>query len=382
MFRWFIITIVVLMLGGCLIPATYSSYYLPIYPDLDRLANPWLASYGKGSAPKSTLRFKFSNGCFMQLSAFSSDSDFILSWGLERYGKSDDVCNYVIGKEDISIQTVKTGQYLGPKSVHRIFNLVSKPKMNFKFGMQAYSSYFSEIPPEQQTYTVAIPLRLKVDKNIPKSISIKLPDINIGEQQFAIPLLHLKKVETGGNIKAYVPDNPYPMTGIESITSYGRGINHHRTTGTLAIFIAGVTMWHEEKGELRFASSFSGRDDVETSEIISPEISGEIFIKIMSGKGITFTDSRVIWLTEEGNEIVQQIDTKQISLVAYRTSLADVTRFPNTDDGPHFIIPLPNFHPERVSVTLPSLETNGNKWPLKSIDFEYKSSGVGFATWP
>lgn len=377
----------ILMLGGCAIPTAHGPYYLPVYPDMDSPDSPWLPYFG--STVQSRLRFRFSEHCYMQLQAIPSNPDLILSWDLERPESLDprkrpaghiDPCNYRVGNEEVSIEDIKTGRHRAPESVHRIFYL--PPKLDFRSGMQPYSSYFSDTPPEQQTYTTAIRLRLDVDKNIPDSVSVKLPDILIGNQRFSIPMLTLKKIETGGNIKAYVPVNAQPMTNAESITRFAMSTTHHRTGGAMGMFHAGATLWHEEKGAFRVASSLSGRDDVKTSTMITPGISGDIFIQVMSGKGMALADSRATWVTEDGKEIVQHIDQYMMGLVAYRTRLADVMRFTDKDFGARFILLFPDFQPERAKLTLPRLDAVGKTLPIKPIDFEYKSGGVGFVAWP
>jgi len=372
---------VAIVLGGCVVPTTYGPYYRPVYPDMNSPGSPWLPYFG--SAVQSRLRFKFGNRCYMQLQALPSDPDFLLSWSLETYegkeGKGSG-CDFVVGNEPLSLE-VGAKERHEADAVYRIFTGPVKPKMDFSEGVQPYSSRVSEVPSGQQTYTVSIPLRLDFKETIPASISIVLPEIQVGNHQAKLPLLTLKRVETGGNIKAYIPASVLPMTTTESIVSYGMGTGYHRTTGSMAVFYAGAALWYDDP-VIRVASSFSGRDDVKTSTMIIPGIRGEILIKVLSGKGIAFPDSRVTWITEDGEKIVQHIDSGQLGLAAYRTTLTDVGRFQESGSAPRFIALFAGLRPERARITLPRLEVMGKTWPIKPIDFEYSAGGIGFLAWP
>jgi hypothetical protein len=384
MFGRISIVFVLGLLGGCAIPTAHGPYYHPIYPEMNSPDSPWLPYFG--SVVQSRLRFKLSEHCFMQLQAMPSDSDLILSWFLDRPERVDsdsgrkDLCNYVVGNEELLLEDSKTVSQRRPASVHRIFFL--SPELDFSAGMRPYSSSFYEIPAEQQTYTIAIRVRLDVDRKIPSLVSIKLPDILIANQRMPIPVLNLKMVETGGNIKAYVPVNQLPITNAESITAFAMNTTWHATSGSMGMFHAGATLWHEEKGIFRVASSISGRDDVKTSTMIKPGISGVILIQVMSGKPIAFSESRATWIAADGKETVQHIDERKLELVAYRTKLTDVGRFAEMDFGPRFFLVFPDFQPERARLTLPRLEAVGKIRSIKPIDFEYKPGGVGFAPWP
>lgn len=380
-FRIVILAIIV-MLGGCAVPVSHGPYYHPIYPDMDSPDSPWLPYFG--STVQSRLRFKFNESCYMQLQASPVDQDFILGWHFERYGKNNEACHFAIGHEALTIEDLKTGSISKPESIHRIFLAPGsiKPKMDFMSGMAPYSADFSKIPAELQTYTVSIPLQLDVVEKIPASVRIRLPDILIGDQRMSIPILTLKKVETGGNIQAYVPVSALPLTNADAIVSFGMNSSWSRTSGSMAMFFAGATLWHEERGVFRIASSFNGRDDVKTSTMIKPHIRGEILIQVMSGKGVQLSASQASWMTEDGKETRQDLNKNNFGLAAYKTSLSDVSIFEEKDFGPHFIGLLSNTRPERARIKLPTIEVNGKIRPIKPIDFEYKPGGIGFAPWP
>lgn len=318
----------------------------------------------------------------MEVQAIPADSDLLLSWDLETYGTNRDACNYVIGNAPLSIEDAKTGKRHGPEAVYRIFSAPFRPELDFGSGMQSFSPAFAKLPAGQQTYTVAIPLRLNFDEKIPAAISIKLPDILVGKDQVSLPVLNLKKVETGGNIKAYVPAAPLPMTNVESITGFGMSANYHRTRGAMAVFHAGASLWYDKRGEIRVASSFSGRDDVKTSKTITPQIWGDVLINLVAGKGIRLADSRVVWITAEGKKIIQQVDPNKLGLAAYRTRLTDTVRLSDETLGPRFIARFPDFHPERLTLSLPRLEVNGHVYPIKPVEFAYKPGGLGLIAWP
>lgn len=381
----FALFLAILAVGACAIPSGHGPYYRPIYTDLNAPGNrmkAWTVAPGKSSGPQNRLRFKVDQSCIVELSSIvADDSDFLFSWRLERWGeKLDDRCRYRVSDDGILIEDVERGFRHVSHTVHRIFN-GSKPNLSFEAGMAAHAPLFSEIPVEQRTYTVSIPFRLNVNGKIPESISLQLPDIKLGTRLIKTPLLTLNKVDTGGNIRAYVPVNVLPLANADAIRFFGMPAHYYSTSGSFASFHPGVAMWYEEKGEIRLASSFSGRDDINDS-LIKPGIWGEILIQVMSGSGIAFPDQKVIWRRDKGELIFQYIDSSRLALTSYTTRPNDVLAYSINDKDVHFIALLPRFRPALARVTLPKMEINGNAWPVRSIDFEFQTGGIGLTAWP
>ncbi len=115
---------------------------------------------------------------------------------------------------------------------------------------------------------------------------------------------------------------------------------------------------------------------------------GRIYVEVFSDEAIRLTDGRVAWnVPDDKQDELVHMDNSKWELRMYTT--ADLSerldhcsdyRKPNktfNDWSATFLMVIPNYQPKRLRLTLPPTNVNGIYWPVRQIDFEYKSGGVG-----
>jgi hypothetical protein len=380
---WF--SLVALVLGGCVLPAPHGPYYQPIYPDMDesRPGSGWLPSSGKAGGSSNRLRIGLGMPCHMEISALSDTSNFLLSWRFERRITPNRECVYQVGPQPLVLEDIDAGRQYNVTSVRRIFP-VTKPTLKLSHDESIEVPDLVNLPVQQRTYTISLPLKHEFKGKLPEAVAVQLPEVRVGDVSIQPPVLNLKKFESGGNVRAYLPVDALPLTNTNAIRDFGMRADAFSTRGSLASFNPGVSLWYEKNGLVRIATSFSGRDDPSPPFWVNPFIWGEIHIQVLSDSRISLPNPRVQW--SQGPEVRDkatiQIDPSRWQLTMYATTPNDELQFHGGPHDTHFIATLPTAQPRHVRAILPSLSNASQTWPIKPIQFEYRDGGLGVSVWP
>ncbi len=380
------VPLVALVLGGCVLPAPHGPYYLPIYPDMDesKPGSGWLPSSGKAGGSSNRLRIGLGMPCHMEISALSDTSNFLLSWRFERRITPNRECVYEVGPQPLVLEDIDTGRQYAVTSVRRIFVSVTKPELILSHDLSPEIPAMRDLAADQRTYTVSLPLRHEFKGKLPEVVTVQLPEIKVGDVSIQLPALNLKKVESGGNIRAYLPVDAMPLTNTDAIRDFGMRADSFSTRGSFASFNPGVSLWYGKKGLVRIATSFSGRDDPSPPFWVNPFIWGEIHIQVLSDSRIRLLNPHVQWNQGPGadDRAMIQIDPSRWRLTMYATTPNDALQFKGGPHDTHFIATLPAVQPRHVRAILPALSDASHAWPIQPIHFEYRDGGMGVSVWP
>lgn len=376
-----------LMLGACAMPVFQGPYYHPTYivQSGAEAVSAWLPSAGKNGASPHRIRIGLDSANFVELSATADEENFLLAW---RYSCGVRRCDVKVANQPLLLEDLSTGKQFSVETVRRIFS-ASKPVIDPSRGLATSISGFSEVPVDQQRYTISIPLRHEFDGPLPERLSIQLPPIRLGQESVLLPLLELQKRETGGKIRGYVPSTHHGLSRTAAFSDFAGAATSISTTGSFASFISASYPWFERDGEVRLAASFFGRDDPSPPFWSKPFVMGEVKVLVLSGKALLLDGGTASWLLPGSRQAVEvpiKMGSRNGNLTMYTTRLDDRAEFRFSDgslvDEQLYLAVIAKFQPKKVRITFPEFRMDGKILRPHPIEFEYRQGGVGVAVWP
>lgn len=365
-----------LLLSACAVPVAYGPYYEPVYPETSRYA--WVPRDMEGAGPPASLRMR-SGSCFMRLRASADAENFTLSWTQEEPGNS---CRIEVQGNSLEIVDPDTGRRRVVRSFRRVFT-GSGPGLDINQAVDPASitSGFAAVPAAEQRYTLSLTLARRFNGPLPDTARIQLPDMAIGDRVITPPPLQLLRHRNALQQRDdYLPDVGQKVAESTILSDFSGG-----SSGP-------VVIWHEEDSLVRFAASFAGTPDSydgNTRNKDIPEISGRLYVEVPGDSPVRLMDERVAWLVPgDTQQVLVPVGRSSWRLEMYTTAdlserldhLPDYWQPGKTfrDHLRDFVVVIPGYQPVRFSLTLPQVTASGHEWPVRPVEFEYRTGGVGF----
>ena len=390
-----IVVAIALTLNACAIPTIQGPYYHPNYPELvshPELVGPrgggaWLPSSGKSGAPPYRIRVGHSATHFMEVSVTADEENFLLAW---RFNCGVQRCNKQVENRPILVEDLDSGKQVPVETVRLIFLDPARPQVDLMKGLAASIPAFAEVRADQQRYTITIPLQHEFDGPLPERVRIQLPPITVGEQSIPLPPLVLLKQETGSKIRGYAPASFQALSRTAAFSNFAGAFMATSTSGTFGSFTSGSYPWFERKGEIILSASFMGRDDVAPNLWEKPFIMGEVKVLVLSGSSLKLEGDSVAWQQTPDEKQAVKVPIRASghagNLSMYTTKLNDKTTLRHPDGSvvsqQLWLAVIPKLQPKKVRITFPEVALEGKPLPLKPIEFEYRTGGIGMAVWP
>lgn len=376
MFKAISISVVCLLLSSCIIPVPHGSYYKPIYPEKPKEA--WVSRSMDGVGPPENLRIR-SGSCYMGLRAIADEGSFVLSWAHEELS-----CKINVHGKSIEFEDLDSNRHWDVSIFRRVFRTVPpRFDINQAVDLAAIIPGFAATPESEQKYTLSIYLSRKFQGPLPDSTRIQLPNIVIGDQTIEIPVLQLyRHNELLSPKDSYLPDRGQKVAESTLRSEFGEFLPKS------------VVVWHEKDSLLRLAASFAGTPDSFDYDTYAKikgvsEIFGTIYVEVLAGEPVRLTDERVSLRVPDDKQdhfvpvynsrwIMQMYTTTDIS--ERLEQLSDYWHYEDVfdDSNRNFVIVIPDYQPNKLSVVLPPVTANGVEWPVQPIVFERRLGGVGF----
>lgn len=373
---------------ACAVPVANGPFYQPLAP-LHVGADgkgAWLAPSGKSGRPDDRLRVGLDSTNFMEISATADEDNFLLSF---RFSCGLKACKLKMGEDPIVITDLETNQTYSLQTVRRIFGF-SKPKVALEKGLVSQIAGFKNLPPEQQRYTVSLPVRLEYPGVLPDKVTLQLPPMNLGYDTLSLPPLVLSRAVPGKSMSAYVPQ---VFSKLSRTQAYSRFVGSPVTSsshGTFGAYFPAVYQWHEVPGRIAVAAEFMGRDDDAWKSVGKPFIGGDIRVLVLSGEKLTLSHPSVLWSQAGSPNDTQEVPISNArhegNLSMYTTKLGDQTEWTlssgQVPDNPHFLAVQEKLASRHVRITMPPIWLGGEPLPSQPIEFKYVSGSIGLGIWP
>ena len=364
-------------LASCAVPVSYGPYYHPVYPEKSQYV--WIKRDIDGAGPPAELRMQ-RQGCFMGLRANADEENFTFSWSQQELGEANK-CRIHVDSQPVVLEDLDTGSRRDISTFRRVFRGFG-PALDLDrlVNLDSVIAGFAAVPISERRYTLSISLERKFEGSLPETCRIQLPDISLAGRVMKLPPLRLNRhPNLSSSRDDYLPDTGRKVQDATALAEFGGPL------GPLVI-------WHAEASKLRLGSAFWGTPDSYDGNVRNKNVSeiwGRIFVEILGDEPIHLEKGGVTWYVP-GDSVQQFIPVSHSkwALEMYTTAnisehLAHFTDYWQQnkifkDATREFVVVIPGYQPKQFRVTLPPVDVNGHAWPIRPIDFEYKSGGVGF----
>lgn len=357
-----------------LLSACYGPYYHPVFPENNTTS--FSIGCGPGEGPPDRLGMEI-DGCYASLSTRADEGNLwvLLDWeGVSLYGKE---CALEFYPEPLVIEDLDTGSRKEIKIFRRKCMYDVSLDIDQPVDLLSHIPGFAAVPPSERRYTMAISLKRKFKGPLPETSRIQLPDISVGSRIIKPPPLELIR----HNVILSDYYDYIPVSWTEEVTSETSVSGAFGSIGSTPVYV-----WHEESSLLRLAVLSRGYpyifDNYGRPNKDFQQISATIFVEVFGDEVVHLKDRQVAWHVP-GDRQGHSLSVKNNAwyLLTYTTShLSEHLRhLPLYYDHDHKNGPLqsyhnyrgviPDFHPKKFRLTLPSAKMNGVDWPIPPIDF-------------
>lgn len=381
---WFLL----LALSACASPVAPGPYYQPssARQGVEKDAQVWFPEAGKHGEPPYRIRIGHAPAQYLELSATVDEDNFLLAW---RFSCGPARCNATVENRPLLLEDMESGKRMTVDVVRRLLT-VSRPPIDASRNLAGTIPPFADVPLDQQRYTVAIPLKHEFDGPLPEQVTIQLPAIQLGDALIPLPELVLKKQETGGKIRGYVPVGTWDYGRTRTFANFSGGNAATKTTGSFAAFVPAVHPWFEQKGEILLAANFMGRDDPYPPFWNKPFVSGEVKVLVMSGKTFRWAGDSATWRLAPGSNDMRVVplapNARAAYLSMYSTRVNDAGKFQSVErssaEDQLYLAEIPKFKPRKVRLFFPPVLLEGKTLVVPPIDFEYRDGSIGMRAIP
>jgi hypothetical protein len=345
--------------------------YEPVYPE-----KPGYAWTYRSKAGDKVLRMR-SGTCFMGFRADFDGKDFSLSWSQEDSEvKGKARCRINVHEGPVVVRNLDTGERSEIKVFRR--SLLFGPGFDIRqpVDLVAQIPGFAAVPKVERRYALMLKVERKTKGALPDRVELQLPAIALGGRRVEVPRLRLTRYERSGEGWWYAP-----VSGARQTGPAGRSLG-----GGGQVFKP-ADRWFEEPSLLRISAVFRGNPFVWNPDFTKnkgiSEVYGEIYVEVLGDEPVRLTADRVGWrFSGEAADDFLPVPKSEWTLRRYTTTdLAEridhlqAFGLPGKrydDSRRDFRIVVPDFHPRRLTVTLPPVDASGHPWPIQPIEFEYK----------
>ena len=345
--------------------------YEPVYPE-----KPGYVWTYRSKAGDKVLRMR-SGSCFMEFRADFDGKDFSLSWAQEdSQVKGKPQCRINVQKGPVVVRNLDTGERSDIKVFQR--SLLFGPGFDIRqpVDLAAQIPGFAAVPKPKRRYALELKVERKIRGALPDKVEIQLPAIALAGRRIEVPRLRLTRYERSGEGWWYAP-----VSGARQTEPAGRSLGEGQQ-----VFKPADT-WFEEPSRLRVSAVFRGNpfiwDPDFTKNKGMSEVYGEIYVEVLGDEPVRLTADRVGWrFSGEAADEFLPVPKSRWRLRRYTTAdlaerLDHLQDFsspgkPYDDSRRDFRVVMPDFHPRRLTVTLPEVDASGHPWPIQPITFEYK----------
>lgn len=380
-----------LLLSACAIPTTVGPTYSPSYPESSE--NVWTHGQFKVAEPNPRTIVMRQMGCFIRLKAYPQQPDLNIQLTVEDgHRKGVAPCTLRMADGPIIVEDPDTGEMHKIRIIQRDFPFLLGPGVDIHRTVNPARLFpgFEQVPGDKRHYALGLEFRRVFDGPLPSSSTIRLPDIELGEQRISLPPITIERYERSGSGWWYVVTNSQEK--IRPTEKAGMALG-----GGAQVFKP-ADVWFENP-ELKSSAVFRGTpytyDENFKKNNQNSMITGTIYFRIKGSWSFHLTQPEVQWLAPgemQGKRIAERSGVLNIRRFTTTQLSARIEGLPRSikpdrtliheDHDRTFLVTVPNFHPKRFRLFLPAVTTNGTPWPIQPITFTYHSGGVGLTTWP